>query len=80
MGIGTFSCESLTSYISRLAKEHHLLTGVLINKILAPNMNKEYLIKSGENGGNRFYDGAKSMNGYCKSALDFSRLLESLTL
>ncbi|MGN4719368.1 TniQ family protein [Bacillus cereus group sp. MYBK226-2] len=72
--------ESLTSYISRLAVEHNLSTGTLINKILVLNMDKEYLLKSAKSGGNRFYDGAKSMNGYCKNALDFSTVLESLTL
>ncbi|WP_324659240.1 TniQ family protein [Bacillus cereus] len=78
--MGTYHVESLTSYISRLAIEHNISTGTLINKIIAPNMDKEYLIKSAKNGGNRFYDGAKSINGYCKNALDFSQVLESLTL
>ncbi|HGA0700397.1 TPA: TniQ family protein [Bacillus cereus] len=80
LAIGTSYIESLTSYISRLAKEHNILTGTLINKILAPNMDKEYLIKSAKSGGNRLYDGAKSINGYCKNALDFSSVLEYLTL
>ncbi|MCU5184259.1 TniQ family protein [Bacillus cereus] len=80
MKLGTFYVESLTSYISRLAKEHSISTGTLINKIFVPNMDKEYLIKSAKNGGNRFYDGAKSINGYCKNALDFSKVLETLTL
>lgn len=78
--MNTVYIESLTSYITRLANEHNILTGTLINKILAPNMVKEYLIKSAKDGGNRFYDGAKSINGYCKNALDFSQVLESLTL
>ncbi|MEW9181127.1 TniQ family protein [Bacillus mycoides] len=80
IGIGKVGCESLTSYISRLAQEHSISTGVLINKILAPNMKKEYLVKSGKNGGNRFYDGAKSINGYGTNTLEFSQLLQSLTL
>ncbi|MGF2621034.1 TniQ family protein [Bacillus cereus] len=80
MAQGTFYVESLTSYISRLAQEHNVLTGTLINRILAPNMDKGYLIKSAQSGGNRFYDGAKSVNGYCKNASDFSQVLESLTL
>lgn len=80
MKLVTFYVESLTSYISRLAKEHNIATGTLINKILFPNMDKEYLIKSAKHGGNRFYDGAKSINGYCKNALDFSKVLEVLAL
>ncbi|MDR4191479.1 TniQ family protein [Bacillus cereus] len=78
--IGNHRVESLTSYISRLAVEHNFSTGTLINKIIVPNMDKEYLLKSAKSGGNRFYDGAKSINGYCKNALDFSLVLESLTL
>ncbi|MBR9663159.1 helix-turn-helix domain-containing protein [Bacillus cereus] len=80
MELDTFYVESLTSYISRLAKEHNISLGTLINKILAPSLGKEYLIKSAKSGGNRFYDGAKSINGYCRNALDFSQILESLTL
>lgn len=79
-GLGSPYIESLTSYISRLAQEHNISNGTLINKILAPNINKDYLIKSAKRGGNRFYDGARSINGYCKNALDFSQILESLTL
>ncbi|PGD63260.1 TniQ family protein [Bacillus wiedmannii] len=80
IAISTSHKESLTSYMSRIAKEHNIATGTLINKILVPNMDKEYLIKSAKRGGNRFYDGAKSINGYCKNALDFSKILEFLTL
>lgn len=80
VAFSTSRIESLTSYISRIAKEHNIATGNLINKILVPNMGKEYLIKSAKRGGNRFYDGAQSINGYCKNALDFSEILEVLTL
>ncbi|MRC18377.1 hypothetical protein GH866_22545 [Bacillus thuringiensis] len=41
--------ESLTSNISCLAEEHNISKGTLINKILVPNMDKEYLIKCGKN-------------------------------
>jgi hypothetical protein len=78
--IGTRYVESLTSYICRLATEHNIPPGTLINKILAPKMDKKYLIKSAQRGGNRFYDGARSINGYCKNALDFSQVLGTLTL
>ncbi|WP_242143904.1 MULTISPECIES: TniQ family protein [unclassified Bacillus cereus group] len=80
IALKTSYVESLTSYMSRLAYEHNILTGTLVNKILATNMDKKYLIKSAQRGGNRFYDGAKSINGYCKNALDCSLVLESLTL
>ncbi|PES89570.1 hypothetical protein CN959_20845 [Bacillus cereus] len=80
MKLGTFYVESLTSYISCLAEEHNISKGTLINKILVPNMDKEYLFKSAKHVGNRFYDGAKSINGYCKNTLDYLKVLGTLTL
>ncbi|MDV6038436.1 TniQ family protein [Bacillus sp. SM-B1] len=78
-GIGTGMCESLSSYIIRLSTEHNIITGVLINKIVAPILDSRYILNSSINGGNRFYDGAKSLNGFDKSASEFTRILGLLT-
>ncbi len=43
-------------------------------------MDKDYLIKSEKHGGKQFYDGAKSINGYCKNALEFLKVLRTLPL
>ncbi|PFN39670.1 TniQ family protein [Bacillus thuringiensis] len=78
-GIGTGMCESLSSYIIRLSTEHNIITGVLINKIVAPILDSRYILNSSINGGNRFYDGAKSLNSFDKSASEFTRILGLLT-
>jgi len=36
VGLGTAQVESLTSYITRLAEAHHIFSGVLLHKMLAP--------------------------------------------
>ncbi|MBJ8024936.1 TniQ family protein [Bacillus cereus] len=77
--IGTGMCESLSSYIIRLSTEHNIITGALINKIMAPILDSRYILNSSSNGGNRFYDGAKSLNSFDKSASEFTRILGLLT-
>ncbi|WP_242213850.1 TniQ family protein [Bacillus cereus group sp. BfR-BA-01383] len=77
--IGTGMCESLSSYVIRLSAEHNIITGALINKIIAPILDNRYILNSSINGGNRFYDGAKSLNSFDKSASEFTRILGLLT-
>ncbi|WP_176540934.1 hypothetical protein [Bacillus cereus] len=76
---GTGMCESLSSYIIRVSTEHNIITGVLINKIMAHILDSRYILNSSLNGGNRFYDGAKSLNSFDKSASEFTRILGLLT-
>ncbi|KAA6448193.1 TniQ family protein [Bacillus cereus] len=78
-GNGTGMCESLSSYIIRVSTEHNIITGALINKIIAPILDNRYILNSSINGGNRFYDGAKSLNSFDKSASEFTRILGLLT-
>ncbi|MEH6913937.1 TniQ family protein, partial [Priestia megaterium] len=80
IGNQTAQVESLTSYISRLAEEHNVSVGMLMNKLIFPLIDSEYLLKSSQYGGNRFYDGARSLNGYCKNSITFSKTVQSLTL
>ncbi|WP_145930926.1 TniQ family protein [Bacillus cereus] len=71
--------ESLTSYLIRLSEAHQVYPSSLISYIIAPILNKEFLIYSTARGGNRFYDGAKTMNGFGSNALDMIDALEKLT-
>ncbi|PES77069.1 hypothetical protein CN505_00520 [Bacillus cereus] len=71
--------ESLTSYLIRLSEAHQVYPSSLISYIIAPILNKEFLIYSTARGGNRFYDGAKTMNGFGSNALDMVDALEKLT-
>jgi len=79
LGIGTFYAESLISYLCRLAEEHSVTAGTLINKEIIPILNKSYLQKYAEYGGNGFFDGAHTINGTQAVASDFVDVLNSLT-
>jgi hypothetical protein len=71
IGIGTSYTESLISYLCRLAEEHSVTVGTLINKEIIPILNKSYLQKYAEYGGNGFFDGAHTINGTQAVASDF---------
>ncbi|WP_042142793.1 TniQ family protein [Paucisalibacillus sp. EB02] len=79
IGLGTPFVESLTSYITRIAEAHCVLTGDLIFMVYAPLLNKEYLSKISKRGGNGFFDSAIGMNGRGKLAKEFIELTEKLT-
>ncbi|EEM75247.1 Zinc finger protein [Bacillus thuringiensis serovar pondicheriensis BGSC 4BA1] len=79
IGIEEPYIESLTSYLIRLSEAHQVYPSSLISYVIAPILNKEFLIYSTARGGNRFYDGAKTMNGFGSNALDMVGALEKLT-
>lgn len=79
IGVGEAYIESLTSYLIRLSEAHKVYPSSLISYVIAPILNKEFLIYSTARGGNRFYDGAKTMNGFGSNALDMIGALEKLT-
>ena len=67
IGLGTGLVESLSSYLIRVAYEHNILVGDLFNKMIFPQMNKNYLVRSSTYGGNRFYEGSKTINGFMEN-------------
>lgn len=71
--------ESITSYLSRLAKEHCLSTGDLLGIFFAPRMRKHYLEISAQYGGSRFYESSASMLGNGQEAADWVRELNLCT-
>ena len=79
IGIEGAYIESLTSYLIRLSEAHQVYPSSLISYVIAPILNKEFLIYSTARGGNRFYDGAKTMNGFGSNALDMVGALGKLT-
>jgi hypothetical protein len=79
IGLGTGQVESLSSYLIRVAYEHNITVGHLFNKMVFPHMNKNYLERSSNYGGNRFYEGAKTINGYMENAIELVGILEKLT-
>lgn len=76
VGIGTPLVESLTGYIARLAEVHCVASGVLMERELAPLINKEY------GGGNlhRIYKYTAALNGSGVMAIDLVQALQKLTL
>ncbi|WP_410986725.1 TniQ family protein [Bacillus paranthracis] len=78
-GIDTPFVESLLSYLIRLAEVHAVHLGDLLAYEIAPVLEKQYLLNSIERGGNRFYDGARTINGIGKNAEDMITTLEYLT-
>lgn len=80
IGIGTPFVESLTGYLERLSEAHCVYPGTLINKVLAPILEKKYLLNySKECGGEGFYKDAHILNGFGNSAIEFISALESIT-
>ncbi|MEI4801292.1 TniQ family protein [Bacillus sp. FJAT-51639] len=77
--IGTPFGESLSSYLIRLAEAHTVCLGDLLAYEIAPVLGKTYLLNSIDRGGNRFYDGARTINGTEKNAKDMVTTLECLT-
>lgn len=59
----------------RLSEAHQVYPSSLISYVIAPILNKEFLIYSAAKGGNRC---AKTMNGFGSNALDRVGALEKL--
>lgn len=79
MGIDTPNIESLSSYIIRLSKSHFVTTGILMSKVINPNLLKPYLLNIDIKGGEGFYKSSNAVNGNGKIAIDFKQVVESLT-
>ncbi|ALC88923.1 hypothetical protein AM500_03240 [Bacillus sp. FJAT-18017] len=79
IGLGTAYSESLTSYLIRLSESHCISVGTLFNKFVSKKLNKPYVNRSVKCGGNRFFDGAKALNGVDKNSNDLINALEDLT-
>jgi transcriptional regulator with XRE-family HTH domain len=80
IGVGTFYVESLTSYIQRLAMEHHVSNGVLISREIAPLVKQELLYKNAQGSISKDYARTHQLNGTCASAKNIVSALQKLTL
>ena len=72
--------ESLTSYICRLAYEHHVEVGTLIQYSIAPVLGKHYIADGSSRSISSFLRYASPINGNGLMASDWVDTLESLTL
>jgi hypothetical protein len=77
MGLGTPYIESLTSYISRLAKNHNVRVSTLINEVIGPHIQLAYLAEKFSKGlvPNRY----NLINGISTINTEFVNVLENLT-
>ncbi len=80
LGLNSFLIESLTSYICRLAYEHHLEVGTLIQYSIAPVLGKRYITDDKSRRVSSFLRYASPINGNGIMASDWVGALEALTL
>ncbi len=80
--LGPDSClvESLTSYLCRLAYEHHVEVGTLIQHSIAPILGKQYIAGDKSRSISSFVRFANPINGNGTMASDWVDALRSLTL
>jgi AraC-like DNA-binding protein len=82
IGLGTARTESLTAYIGRLAAEHCLTGRSLFSREIAPASNKPYLSSDNkpDEVWTRFVPALPSLNGLGRTAYDWVKVLQKLTL
>ncbi len=80
LGLNSPLVESLTSYICRLAYEHHVEVGTLIQYSIAPVLGKRYITDDKSRSISSFLRYASPINGNGIMASDWVGALESLTL
>src|SRR6266704_2196466 len=80
LGLNSSLVESLTSYICRLAYEHHLEVGTLIQYNIAPILGKRYIADDNSRSISSFLRYAGPINGNGIMASDWVGALGALTL
>jgi hypothetical protein len=80
LGLGSPLVESLTGYLCRLASEHHVEVGTLVQQSIAPLLGKCYLADSHSRGVSSFLRYASPINGNGLMASGWVEALEALTL
>lgn len=80
LGLNGSLVESLTSYLCRLANEHHVEVGALIQYSIAPVLGKRYISDDKSRSISSFLRYAGPINGNGTMASDWVGALEALTL
>ncbi|MFL5627228.1 MAG: TniQ family protein [Ktedonobacteraceae bacterium] len=80
LGLNSSLVESMTSYICRLAYEHHVEVGTLIQYSIAPVLGKRYIADDKSRSISSFLRYAGPINGNGTMASDWVGALEALTL
>jgi len=71
--------ECLISYIIRLAAEHFVSVGDLMNQVVFKELKIKYIERISIKGGNRFYENAKFLNGESNLSNSIVKALNYLT-
>lgn len=79
IGVGTPEIECLTSYITRLARAHHISTGGLLGKVLAPRLGKSAWVRQGSPRLGSHFSGPGALNGVGSQASECVQALETVT-
>jgi TniQ len=79
LGLGGPFVESLTGYICRLAYEHHIHTGTMLQHIIAPLISKHYIAGDQSRNISSFLRYATPINGNGVMASDWANVLALLT-
>lgn len=80
IGVGTPYVESLTGYVARLAAAHNVRLSMLITHELLPLVEPKYLIHEERHLSPFWSDGSRTVNGTRATAVEWTQVLERLTL
>lgn len=80
IGIGTPMVESLSSYVTRLARSHGVFVSTLLSRTVSPLLQKTFIKNSTSRGLKAFFERGHALNGYGTIATDFVEALNQLTL
>ena len=79
VGYGSPFIETLTSYITRLAGEHLVSVGHLLDEVIAPVIGKAYISRGVKKSSDPFFKHSYKINGVGQEARDFAGALTQLT-
>ena len=81
IGVGTPYVESLTGYVARLAEAHNVWPLHLVPREMLPLLGAKYLSREGTSHLSPFWSkGSRALNGPWTMSVDWTRVLEQLTL
>jgi len=80
IGVGTPYVESLTGYVTRLAAAHNVHLSKLVTHELLPLLGPKYLIHGARHLSPFWSDGSQALNGTRATAVEWTQILERLTL
>lgn len=78
MGLKSSQVESLTSFIARLAESHCVPTGIMMTRVIAPLIDKDYITKGAKKGLSELLDRGSTLNSFGRMSRELIHSLEKL--